>query len=156
MLETTHPHTTSHAEASGSVARQVAAAMSAAATAPFPTFAAAPVDDARDHVPDQVLSALRRSRIRVFEIGAAAVVGPGGIEGRVRLRIDNGRWSLATIEASIVAILLQVEPELRGADRFAAAFRLAAVMAEQKVAEVHAWSHQIRPTTDIEDDGVAA
>ncbi len=124
--------------------------------APFPTFAAAPVDDLRDHVPDQVLSALRRARIRVFEIGSAAVVGAGGIEGRVRLRIDHQRWSLATIEASIVAILLQVEPDLRGSDRFAAVFRLAAVMAEQKVAEVHAWSHQIRPTTDIEDDGVAA
>lgn len=156
MLETTHPQPTSHSDASGSVARQVAAAIRDTLPAPFPTFAAAPVDDARDHIPDQILSALRRPRIRVFEIGAAAVVGAAGIEGRVRLRIDHQRWSLATIEASILAILLQVEPDLRGSDRFAAAFRLAAVMAEQKVAQVHAWSHQIRPTTDIEDDGVAA
>lgn len=108
-------------------------------------FAAAPGEtvatDPRDHIPDQVLAALRRPRIGVFEIGAAAVIGHAGVEGRVRLRIGDGRWSLATIEASIVAVLLQVEPDLRGADRFAAAFRLAAVMAEQKVAEVHAQAH---------------
>lgn len=102
-----------------------------------PRFAVSPAEaPARDHIPDEILAALRACRI--FDIGSAAVVGHAGIEGRVRVRIDDGRWSLATLEASVIALLLTVEADLPHADLFAAAFRRAAVDAECKVMAVHA------------------
>lgn len=106
-------------------------------------------------VAGEIALALRDGPMRTFHLATAAVVGRTGIEGRVVLRMNGSTWSLAPIEASLVAILLRLEPQLRGADLFADAFCLASREAEAKVDAVHAWSRSIRPTEDLEDGAAA-
>lgn len=146
MSEQFHPHT------SGSV---VSALMAHERGRPRFGHAAVP-SETRDDIPDQIITALRARRLRVFEMGTAAVITDAGVEGRIRLRIDDGRWSLATVEASVIALLLTVDPDLPHASTFAHAFRRAAVDAELKVEALNAWSRAVRPTEDLEDGGAAA
>lgn len=129
----------------GALANAPAAARTAHAPVPWPartplTFAVGPAADARDHIPTEILAALRPpgGRLRVFQIAPAAVIGQAGVEGRVRLRIDDGRWSLATVEASIIALLLTVDADVPHAQAFARAFRRAAIDAEARVDAVNA------------------
>lgn len=112
-------------------------------------FTVRPLDEV-DHA-SAIIAALRDRPMRDFQLGTAAMVTDAGVEGRIVVRIDGRRWSLATIEASLVALLIRLEPALRGHDLFADAFCLAATEAENKVEAVHAWSRRIRPTVDIED-----
>ena len=111
--------------------------------------------DPRDGIPDKITGALKRRGLRVFDLRTAAViarlgdVGSGGpvradehrpasvTEGRVRVRIDDGRWALSPFEASIVTLMIRLDPDLRHANLYADAFCLAAVQAENKVAAVH-------------------
>lgn len=106
-------------------------------------------------VAGEIVLALRDGPMQSFHLATAAVVGGAGVEGRVVLRMRGETWSLAPIEAALVAILLRLEPLLRGADLFADAFCLASREAEAKVDAVHAWSRRIRPTEDIEDGAAA-
>jgi hypothetical protein len=93
--------------------------------------------DPRDGIPDEIIDALKARDLRVFDLRTAAVIGAGGTEGRIRVRIDDGRWSLSPLEASIVALMIRLAPDLSHADLYADAFCLSAVQAENKVEAVY-------------------
>lgn len=138
---------TAHAVRSPSVARQIRDAM-------LPAAPLTPLPDREEDVAGEIIACLRSGPIRDFDISTAAIVGKAGIEGRVIVRFGKDGASqvrsLATIEASLTAILLRLEPDLRGHHLFADAFCLAAQEAENKVDAVHAWSRSIRPTDEAE------
>lgn len=94
-------------------------------------------DDPRDLVPSEIIDALTARAVRVFDLRTAAVIGHAGVEGRIRVRIDDARWSLSPLEASLVAVLLRLGMGLAHADLFADAFCRAAIQAENKVEAVH-------------------
>lgn len=102
-------------------------------------WAAVPDDrgDPRDGIPDEIIFALKRRDLRVFDLRTAAVIGAAGTEGRVRVRIDDGRWALSPFEASIVALMIRLDPAIAHADLYADAFCLAATQAENKVEAVY-------------------
>lgn len=108
-------------------------------TDPTVPWAVAPDDhhDPRDGIPDEITHALKRRDLRVFDLRTAAVIGAAGTEGRVRVRIDDGRWALSPFEASIVALMIRLDPGLPHADLYADAFCLAATQAENKVEAVY-------------------
>lgn len=93
--------------------------------------------DPRDGIPEEIIHALKRRGLRVFDLRAAAVIGQAGTEGRIRVRIDDGRWSLSPFESSIVALMIRLDPDVIHADLYADAFCLAAIQAENKVEAVY-------------------
>lgn len=93
--------------------------------------------DPRDGIADEITHALKRRGLRVFDLRTAAVIGQAGTEGRIRVRIDDGRWSLSPLEASIVALMIRLDPALPHADLYADAFCLAATQAENKVEAIY-------------------
>jgi hypothetical protein len=93
--------------------------------------------DPRDGIPDEIIHALKLRALRVFDLRTAAVIGAAGTEGRVRVRIDDGRWALSPFEASIVALMIRLDPAIAHADLYADAFCLAATQAENKVEAVY-------------------
>lgn len=101
----------------------------------------APVDpfthDPRDVIPDEIIAALKARGLHRFDLRTAAVIGAAGVEGRIRVRIDDGRWSLCPLEASIVALMVRLDPDLSHADLYADAFCLGARQADNAVEAVH-------------------
>jgi len=122
-----------------SVARSIRDAM-------LPAALLTPLPDRDEDVSSEIIRHLLSGPLYDFDIQTRAVVSDAGVEGRVIVRFDGKVRSLATIEASLTAILLRPEPALRGHELFADAFCLAATQAENKVDAVHAWSRGIRPT----------
>ena len=96
-----------------------------------------------------IVTALRDGPLAGFDMGATAIVGPAGVEGRVWLRADGRTYSLTTLDASLVALLLRLEA-FRAADTIADALITAATNAEGKVEAIHRWSGRVRPVDDGE------
>lgn len=97
----------------------------------------------------EVVAALRDGPLRGFDMGATAVVGETSIEGRVWLRADGQLWTLTTLDASLLALLVRME-RFRAADLLADALVRASIDAERRVDAIHRWSGRIRPTEDGE------
>ncbi|MET4683709.1 hypothetical protein [Brevundimonas faecalis] len=97
-----------------------------------------------------IIAALHAAPMKSFDLSTAAVISGPFIEGRVCIRLNGRSWSLPTMSCAVLAMLVQLEMELRGYNLFASAFRTAVHEAEAKVDAVNAWSNRIRPTTEEE------
>lgn len=97
----------------------------------------------------EVIAALRDGPLVRFDMGSTAIVGPGGVEGRVWIRADGRTWSISCLDASLLALLVRIEA-FRAADLLADALVQASIEAEHKVDAIHRWSGRVRPTEDGE------
>lgn len=118
--------------------------------APSPAHAVRPaLLHPTDPVFAEIITALSATPLLGFDMGATVIVGDAGIEGRVWVRANGQTWTLTSLDASLIALLVRLEP-FRCAEMFADAFVQASLEAERRVAAVHAWSGRIRPTEDGE------
>lgn len=119
-------------------------------TVPLPAHAVRlPILTPSDPVFEEIVAALWKTPLLGFDMGSAVVVGAAGVEGRVWVRANGRTWTLGSLDASLLALLIRLEPR-RGSDLFADAFARASLEAEKRVAAVHAWSGRVRPTEDGE------
>lgn len=102
-----------------------------------------------DPVFAEIIAALSATPLLGFDMGATVIVGDAGVEGRVWVRANGQTWTLTSLDASLIALMLRLEP-FRAAGMFADAFVQASLQAERRVAAVHEWSGRIRPTEDGE------
>ncbi len=95
-------------------------------------------DEATD-VHTEIIAALTHGPIRAFDLGSTVMVTAAGVEGRVWLRADGRTWSLALVDAAVLALLLRLEAGLRCGPLVADACGLAIRQASAKVDAIHAW-----------------
>jgi len=96
-----------------------------------------------------IIRALKTGPLVGFDMGSTAVVGAAGVEGRVWIRADGRVFTLTTLDASLLALLVRIDA-MRGADLFADALVRGSIDAERRVEAIHHWSGRIRPTEDAE------
>ncbi len=104
---------------------------------------------AYDAASDDIVRALMGG-IRTIDLAGVATIEGRFIDGRVRLRMDGRGWSLPLFETSLLALRIRLIPEIVAAEKIADALQRAIVIAERKVAAIHDWSAQRRPTEDVE------
>ena len=97
----------------------------------------------------EIIAALRDGPLIRFDMGSTAIVGPGGVEGRVWIRADGRTWCMSCLDASLLALLVRIEA-FRAAGLLADALVRASIEAEHKVEAIHRWSGRVLPTEDGE------
>ena len=113
-------------------------------------WAAVPGDGATDSVIDRLLIALRRDRLEVFDIVPTAVVTGDRVQARVVVHVNGANYPMGADDASVVSILMRLEPGIAAAEEIADGLCLGARLACARVEDLHAWSRNLRPTHEAE------
>lgn len=108
--------------------------------------------------PSDIIAVLKARGLRSFDVRTTAFVSAAGAEARVVLRtgglIGPRVWTLAPLEAAVLAILLRLEPDLRAADLFAAALSAAVIEGEARLSAIHALQRSSLDRAVIRASGV--
>jgi hypothetical protein len=95
--------------------------------------------------PNEIWTVLRTCGLRDLGLRAAAFTTAAGAEARILVRLDTDqgvrKWSLAPLDASVLAIILRADDRLRAGERIAAALCRGVQDAEDRLADLHRRQH---------------